>query len=394
MRLLFFNRVAVPLGGGMNRFVMDTAKHLRAAGHEVALVHGRDGGHFEGTGYIYDDLDRRLSPEGRQALRLEAIIEDFAPDIIQLHGVKNTLLDGWLAARKPTVRFVHNHDFYCSGRFLTLHGPMRPCLRTHGRGCQAIHWLRGCGSLNPVANFVRYRAVGQSLAALNSAHALQVMSGSVARQLVANGFPSSRVVKLPPSVPAPHGPPRGAPSSIRTILHVGGLLGHKGMWMVAQMAWELPRDVQIVFAGGGRDKELLEAHIRRRGLGERVRVVGEPTPAQWALLYREAALVVMPVLWNEPLGLDGLAATAYGKPVVAFDTEGIGEWLRDGENGLRVPFGQKRAFRHAVRSLLEDRERLRSLGIRAREMWKKHFCPEHHIAALMAHYQTLLEEAT
>lgn len=389
MRVLIFNRTAVPLGGGMNRLVIDTAKRLRGSGHDVALVHGRDGGQFEGTGYIYDELDRRALPRERKALVLEAILEDFSPDVVQLHGVRNTLLDGWLAARRPTVRFVHTHDLYCSGRLLTLRRPLQPCSRAHGRGCCAAHWLRACGSWNPAANFVRYRAVGSALEALRSAHGLQVMSDAMARQLAANGIPAERVVKLPPCAPESPGQRFKSSSSVRTVLHVGGLLGHKGMWVVARMVRDLPRDVQVVFAGGGRDKDMLEAHVRRQGLGERVRVVGEPTPGQWSLLYREATIVVMPVLWNEPLGLDGLAATAYGKPVVAFDTPGIREWLRDGENGALVPLGQRRAFGQAVRALLDDRERLQSLGQRAREVWSKNFRPERHIAALLEHYEAV-----
>jgi glycosyltransferase involved in cell wall biosynthesis len=391
MRILFFNRSAVALGGGMNRLVIDTARRLRAAGHEVALVHGREGGQFDGTGYIYDDLDERLLPRDRNALRLEAILEDFSPDVIQLHGVGNTLLDGWLAARRPTVRFVHNHDFYCSGRRLTLSRPVQLCTRAHGKACSAAHLLRGCGSWNPAVNFVRYRAVSRSLAALQSVHALQVMSSTLHRQLLANGVPADRVVQLPPYAPPPISS-RVAGSSLRSILHVGGLLGHKGMWMVVRMARELPRDVQLVFAGGGREKELLEAHVQRRGLGDRVRIVGEPTPGQWSLLYREATMVIMPVLWNEPLGLDGLAAMAYGKPVVAFDTEGIREWLTDGETGVCVPFARRRAFRDAVSNLLDDRVRLQALGRRAREVWQEKFRPERHTTALLAHYEKVLAE--
>jgi glycosyltransferase involved in cell wall biosynthesis len=392
MRILFFNRSAVPLGGGMNRLVIDTARRLRAAGQEVALVHGREGGQFEGTGYIYDDLDERLMPRDRQALRLEAILEDFNPDVVQLHGVGNTLLDGWLAARRPTVRFIHNHDFYCSGRRLTLARPAQLCTRAHGPGCCAAHLLRGCGSRNPAVNLVRYRAVSRSLAALQSVHALQVMSPTLRRQLLANGVPENRVVQLPPYA-APPISSRVAGSSMRSILHVGGLLGHKGMWMVVRMARELPRDVQLVFAGGGREKKLLEAHVQRRGLGDRVRIVGEPTPGQWSMLYREATIIIMPVLWNEPLGLDGLAAMAYGKPVVAFDTEGLREWLTDGETGVCVPFARRQAFRDAVSSLLEDRARVQSLGRRAREVWQEKFRPERHIAALQAHYESLRGEA-
>lgn len=394
MRILFFNRFAVPLGGGMNRLVIDTARRLRAGGHEVALVHARDGGQFDGVGYIYDEIEREAPPRDRSALRLEAIIEDFNPDIIQIHGVGNFQLDPWLAARRPTVRFIHNHDFYCSGRRLALERPAALCSRAHGGACRVSHILRGCGSWNPAVNFLRYRAVDRGLGALRAVHALQVMSGTLRRQLLANGLPADRVVQLPPCAPAPPGARLGATSSVRSILHVGGLLGHKGMWMVVRMARELPKDVQIVFAGGGRERQLLESHVRRRGLGERIRIVGEPTPGQWSLLYREATLVIMPVLWNEPLGLDGLAAAAYGKPVVAFATDGIREWLADGETGVCVPFGERRAFRDAVQALLGDRARLQSLGRKAREVWQEKFRPEHHTTALLAHYEDVIRRAS
>lgn len=392
MRLLFFNRAAVPLGGGMNRLVIDTARRLRSAGHEVALVHARNGGQFDGTGYIYDDLDYRILPSDAKALRLEAILEDFSPDVIQLHGVGNTLLDGWLSARVPTVRFVHNHDFYCSGQRLTLDRPHEPCQRAHGRWCCAMHVLRGCGSLNPAVNFLRYRAVRRSLRALYAVHGLQVLSASLHRQLIANGLPAERVMKLPPFAPPPTAPGHETVAAHRSILHVGGLLGHKGVWMVVRMLRELPPDVQLIFAGGGREISMLESHVKRRGLGNRVRIVGEPTPEQWSLLYREATLVVMPVLWNEPLGLDGLSAMAHGKPVVAFDTEGIREWLTDGETGVCVEFGHRRLFRAAVCDLLNDRDRLLALGRQARRMWEQKFQPTRHLDALVASYEKVKSE--
>lgn len=389
MRILMFNRAAFASGGGMNRLVADTARRLRAAGNDVALVHRREGGHFEGTGYLYDDLDRRVVPHDRKALRLEAILEDFAPDVVQLHGVGNTLLDRWLDSRVPVARFVHNHDLYCTGRQLTLRCPSSVCDRPHGRTCLAMNVVRGCGSWNPVANLMRYRAVEQNISALRSSRCLQVMSGSLASRLVANGVPCDRICVLPPYAPEPTEGRRASSTSVRSVLHVGGLLGHKGAWMLVRMVDELPPDVQLVFAGGGRDRAMIEAHVRRRGLGSRVRIVGEPTTAQWSLLYREATLVAMPVLWNEPLGLDGLAATAYGKPVVAFLTDGIRTWLRDGETGVGVPFGQRGAFRAAVRELLDDPARLRSLGGRAREVWKENFMPQAHMAALLACYEKL-----
>lgn len=392
MRILFFNRSAVPVGGGMNRLVIDTIVRLRRAGHEVALVHARGAGQMEGTGYIYDDLDERLMPRDRNALRLEAILEDFTPDVIQLHGVGNTLLDGWLASRRPTVRFVHNHDFYCSGRHLTMQRPARACTRPHGRACCLCHVWHGCGSWNPALNFVRYRAVGRSLRALRTVHGLQVMSRTVRDQLLGNGLPEDKVVLLPPYAPLPPPSRHREMSTVRTVLHVGGLIGHKGVWMALSLVDALPADVQLVLAGGGHQREMIEAHVRRRALGSRVRIVGEPSPDQWALLYREATLVVMPVRWNEPLGVEGLGAMAFGKPVVAFDTGGVREWLTDGDTGVLVPFGARRVFRDAVVSLLADSGRLQAMGRRARQVWGEKFLPENHLKALVAHYEKVAGE--
>jgi glycosyltransferase involved in cell wall biosynthesis len=74
---------------------------------------------------------------------------------------------------------------------------------------------------------------------------------------------------------------------------------------------------------------------------------------------------------------------------VAFATEGIRQWLADGETGVSVPFGERRAFRDAVRSLLDDRQRLHAMGRRAYEVWREKFRPENHVPALVAHYEIL-----
>jgi glycosyltransferase involved in cell wall biosynthesis len=90
--------------------------------------------------------------------------------------------------------------------------------------------------------------------------------------------------------------------------------------------------------------------------------------------------------------LDGLAAMAHGKPVVAFDTEGIRQWLRHDETGFCVPFGDRAGFRAAVRGLIEDRDKLREFGKRAREVWRDNYSAQKHIAALTAHYERVAGE--
>jgi hypothetical protein len=91
----------------MNYYVFDIAERLRASGDCVALVHSREPkSQFRGSGYIFDHLRTMNAPIDEVRMRLEAIVDDFKPDVIQLHGVPNLGLDGWLAERAPTFTTI------------------------------------------------------------------------------------------------------------------------------------------------------------------------------------------------------------------------------------------------------------------------------------------------
>jgi glycosyltransferase involved in cell wall biosynthesis len=157
----------------------------------------------------------------------------------------------------------------------------------------------------------------------------------------------------------------------------------------------LPDDVDIVFAGGGGPLErALEKYVSSHGLGERVRIMGSVTPAKWSQLFAQAALVVMPSLWNEPLGLAGLYAMAHGKPVIAFRSSGIDEWLQSGQTGSAIPFGAREEFVKETVRPLNDGKNLAQLGRNALEAWNLRFRPEHHLASLRDYYSRLASGKT
>jgi len=389
MRILMLNETAAPVGGEMNYYVTDVAARLRASGDSVALVHSRQPkSEFRGTGYIFDHL-RKMEASGEEVrIRLEAIVDDFKPDVIQIHGVPNMALDPWLAARAPTVRWIHNHRYYCSGLAMTWAWPRRTCERAHGARCLAAHGLHGCGSLDPVRNLVRYHRVDASLAALRALPGLQVASAMMAENLVRNGIERSRVEHLP-LYAAPAGEPKKPllNSKRRFLLYPGGLVRRKGVWLLVRGLKKLPSDVDLVFAGGGGPLEhALNEYVARQALSERVRIMGSVSPGKWSQLFQQASAVVMPSLWNEPLGLAGIHAMAHGKPVIAFRGSGIDEWLEDGQTGVAIPFGERSAFMPAVAALLDDPKRLQTLGSQAYGRWKERFQPEHHLERLRGYY--------
>src|ERR1700754_2540567 len=103
MKILFFNGWAAPIGGGMNQYVLDVTARLQDVGETIALVHSREPrSEFRGTGYILDGLESTQSAPIFFRKRLEAILEDFQPDIVQLHGVHNPWLDETLPQFCPT----------------------------------------------------------------------------------------------------------------------------------------------------------------------------------------------------------------------------------------------------------------------------------------------------
>jgi glycosyltransferase involved in cell wall biosynthesis len=65
---------------------------------------------------------------------------------------------------------------------------------------------------------------------------------------------------------------------------------------------------------------------------------------------------------NEAYGMALLEAEACGVPVVSCATRGVPDVVVDGRTGVLVPYGDEDAFAGALRVLLVDHERRRSLG--------------------------------
>jgi glycosyltransferase involved in cell wall biosynthesis len=77
--------------------------------------------------------------------------------------------------------------------------------------------------------------------------------------------------------------------------------------------------------------------------------------------YSACDLFVFPGI-RESLGLVFLEAQACGLPVVAFDTAGVPEAVKDGVTGLLVPAYAAKAFEEAIARLLKDSQLRRKMG--------------------------------
>jgi glycosyltransferase involved in cell wall biosynthesis len=195
----------------------------------------------------------------------------------------------------------------------------------------------------------------------------EAISESTADDLAQRGIPRQSVAVIYPGVDTITYTPdasRRAPKPVFSYL--GRLKKYKGVHLVirAFAGIGIP-EAALEIAGAGDYRPELESLARSLDLGDRVRFLGRISEAdKLALLRRSWALAFASP--KEGWGITNLEAAACATPVVASNSPGIRESVRDGETGFLVPHGDVPAMSAAMRRIAESRELVVTLGSHAR----------------------------
>jgi glycosyltransferase involved in cell wall biosynthesis len=147
----------------------------------------------------------------------------------------------------------------------------------------------------------------------------------------------------------------------------------EGLTWVIRTCGELVRrgnSLRLVIAGDGIQREKLKRLAAER-LGERVIFVGKIPRNEMYRYYSACDLFVFPGI-RESLGLVFLEAQSCGLPVVAFDTAGVPEAVKNGITGLLVPAYAARTFEDAIERLLKNSELRQKMGRAAQSHVRQH----------------------
>lgn len=198
-------------------------------------------------------------------------------------------------------------------------------------------------------------------------HAFQAISESTRDDLVQRGVKRESIRVIFPGIDSAHYTPDSTVRSSKPLFaYLGRLKKYKGVdFVIRAFATSAIPDAELEIAGAGEFRPDLERLARTLGIGSRVRFLGRIDESSKIALLRRAwaTLFASP---KEGWGITNMEAAACGTPVIASNSPGIRESVRDGETGFLVPHGDVVAMAASMRKLSGERALVEHLGVAAR----------------------------
>jgi glycosyltransferase involved in cell wall biosynthesis len=205
-------------------------------------------------------------------------------------------------------------------------------------------------------------------AAYRAAHVIVANSSAAAGQLRREGVPADRIHTIPNGVDIDaYGPAGARAEGIRRVITVANLRqekGHDTLIDAASIVLQRRPDAEFQIVGSGPLRSVLERQVHERGLGDRVRFLGERTDVP--ALLSSSDLFVLPSR-SEASPNSVLEAMAAGLPIVATRVGGVPELIRSGVTGVLIEPGAPENLARAVLGMMDRPGVAWELGRAARE---------------------------
>lgn len=183
------------------------------------------------------------------------------------------------------------------------------------------------------------------------------ISGSTKRDLERRGIPGGSIAVSPCGIDLDLYTPSPSDShDPGTILYVGRLKRYKGVQTLIEalsILRERGSDAVLRVVGTGDFRGELERLAERLDLRERIVFTGFVPQESKLDELRNACVAALPSE-KEGWGLTVIEANACGTPVVASDSDGLRDSVRNGETGILVPHGDPAALADALSAVMSD----------------------------------------
>ena len=381
MRIAFVSHSRRKVGGA-EAYLGSVLPAFAAAGHEVAWLHESDWPpDREPIGCPEQVVTWCASELG--VTRSLAGLQQWKPDLIYTHGLRDAGLEASVIKTAPSVLYVHNYYGTCiSGDKLHSTPVPNVCERKFGPACLLHYFPDHCGGHSPLTMWSQYQLQSRRQQLMRQYRALIANSEYIVREMARHGLASECVYPFT-ATPGIGVTPASFDEDSLALIFAGRMSSLKGgQYLVdaapiAQRA--LGRKLHVTFAGDdalraewqGRAERLQSEHLTFDFPG------WLPVPDLKSAIAR-SHLLVMPSIWPEPFGLSGPEAGLLGVPAVAFAVGGIPEWLNDGINGHLAPAPPSaEGLAQAIAKALSNREHYEKLRLGACRVSNRYSLDDH-----------------
>lgn len=387
--------------GGREQYLVDVVEELTIRGQTCCVVYAEQSNKPVTIGaaakvFKYNipsltEYETNVDKENTDAL--SSILDREAPDIVFFSDVKNFLLLRLLVDYGKLVAAAYHGWLFCLRNSKTLYFSKKICSRKLGFGCL----LHGCflgKAKRPSKKKLRYNSLRklQKVARIYSEIDTHLVASQYMKNLfLQHGFKEEQVKIIGSFTELPSLPNHERTVVNPNVLFLGRIDRYKGVDFLIKSISKIKLPFTCNIIGDGSYLSYCKKLARKHRLGNSVQFLGW-LPREETKQYIQAAnVIVVPSICPEAFGMAGIEAMAYGKPVVAFDSGGISEWLCNGKTGYLIPPKDIVGLANKIEYLLRNPEHAHEIGTEGRHFVETTFNKKVHFDRLIKIFQEISE---
>ena len=172
----------------------------------------------------------------------------------------------------------------------------------------------------------------------------------------------------------------------RYVVFYGRIGEEKGIRILMRI-WDEIQDIPLVVMGTGPLETEFKEWAKNK---DNLYFLGYTQHERCLSIVKGSEFVVFPSIWYEGCSMVEIETESLGKGLVATDLGFSVEAIENGVNGFKVKLGDVKGFKNQIKTLWNDPELCKSIGVNARMDYERKYVPEMNYEQLNSIYKEVL----
>lgn len=322
-------------------------------------------------------------------MKIEALIDDFKPDIAHFQNIHHHLTPSIMYPLKkrniPIVWTLHDYKHACpNSTFLCNEEVCEKCKKSKYYSAALTRCKKNSFAASLMACVEAYSH--RLMRVRDMVDMFLAPSDFLRMKLIEYGVDAKRITHIPNFIPTPDSQRLNVGGDY--FVYAGRLSSEKGVDVLLRAMAEI-KGARLAIAGDGPMRGELQ-ELAKDCRDSQIEFLGFIPSSAIETVIGNAMFVVVPSKWYENCPYSILESFALGKPVVGARIGGIPEMVKDGVNGFLFEPGNEDDLRDKIEKLSNDASLREDMSLKAYETAQTVYNPETHYEGLMSIYGAMM----